>query len=156
MNCGLLSDNHKHSPYQRIHIVALHFVFWIAFELSSQIRVDILKVCNVSSRYAEIVQSIRVVSSLMSKFLGVSFLLRSGKFWSWFVSVTASFLARSLILASVSHTWELDATSFWFVPPATGFPAHCAMRFESSWLGASSISERQDALDLDAVGELAA
>ena len=60
MNCGLLSDNHKHSPCQRIRIEVLHFVFWLAFELLSQVRVDFLEVWNVSTRYAVIVRPLRV------------------------------------------------------------------------------------------------
>ena len=95
-------------------------------------------------------------SSLMSKCVVASFLARSEKFWFWFVSATTSFLARSLNLASDSHTWKLDAASFWFEPPAAGFPAHCAVRFEPSWLGDLSILGRQDSLDLGAVSELAA
>ena len=30
MNCGL-SDNHRHSQHQRIHIEVFHLVFWLAF-----------------------------------------------------------------------------------------------------------------------------
>ena len=61
MNCGLLRDQHEHSPHQRINIEVFHFVFWHAFELSSQIRVDSLKVWNVSTRYVAVVRSLRVV-----------------------------------------------------------------------------------------------
>ena len=61
MNCGLLSDNHKHSPYQCIHIEVINFVFWLAFELLSQVRADFLELWNVSTRYAVIVRPLRVV-----------------------------------------------------------------------------------------------
>ena len=61
MNCRLLGDHHEHSPYQRIHIEVLHFVFWLALELLSQIRVDFLEMLNVSTRFAEIVRQLRVV-----------------------------------------------------------------------------------------------
>ena len=61
MNRGLLSDSHKHSPYQRIHIEVLHFVFWLALKLWSQIRVVFLEVWNVSTRYSVIVRPLRVV-----------------------------------------------------------------------------------------------
>ena len=71
-------------------------------------------------------------------------------------SAAASFLALAVIFASVSHTWELDAASFWFESPAADFPALCAVRFEPCWLVALSISGRFDALELVAVGEVAA
>ena len=61
MNCGLSSDNREHSPYERIHMEFLHFVFWLAFELLSQVRLDFLEVWNASTRYAEIVRPLRVV-----------------------------------------------------------------------------------------------
>ena len=56
MNCDLLGDEHKRSPYHRVQIEIVHFFFWLAFELSSQVRVDFLEVWIVSTRYAEIVQ----------------------------------------------------------------------------------------------------
>ena len=59
MNCGVLCDNHKHSPNQRVHIEVLHFVFWHAFKLLSQVRVDFLEVWNVGTRYAVIVRPLR-------------------------------------------------------------------------------------------------
>ena len=92
----------------------------------------------------------------MSEFYAASFLPLSGKLWPWLVSAATSFLARSLNFASVSHTWELDAASFWSEPPATVFPARCAVRLESCWLGALSILGRFDAPELGAEGELAA
>ena len=61
MNCCLLCDNHTHSQYERIHIEVLDFVFWLALELLSQVRLDFLEVWNVSTRYAEIVRPLRVV-----------------------------------------------------------------------------------------------
>ena len=73
MNCGLWSDNHKHSPYQRIHIEVLHFVFWLESGFMSQVRVDFLKMWNVGTRYAEIVRPLRVV-------LVVDIEIFSGKF----------------------------------------------------------------------------
>ena len=136
MNCGLLSDNHTHSPCQRIHIKVLHFVSWLAFELLSQVRVDSLEVWNDSMRYATIIQPLRVVPV-------VDFGIFSGKFPCTFlktlilVCVCTSFLARSLIIASVSHTWELDAEAFWFETQVAGFPAHWAMRFDPFLTGCS-------------------
>ena len=61
MNCGLLRDNHEHSPYQRIHIEVLHLVFCLAHEMLSQVRVDFLQVWNVSTWYAVMVRPLRVV-----------------------------------------------------------------------------------------------
>ena len=86
MNCGLLGESHKPSLYQGIYIEVLHFVFWLAFELLSQIRVDFLEVWNVGTRYVEIVRPLRVVLVVVLEFSG------------------ASYLKRSLIVASVSHT----------------------------------------------------
>ena len=63
-------------------------------------------------------------SSMISDFSAASFLAPSWKFRSWFVLAAASLLALSFISASLCHTWELDAASFWFEPPAVGFPAH--------------------------------
>ena len=61
MNCGLLSDSHKHSPYHRIHIEVFHFVFWLAIKLLSKIRVDFLEMWKVSTRYVVVVRPLRVV-----------------------------------------------------------------------------------------------
>ena len=61
MNCGLQSDNHKHSPNQRIHIEVFHFVFWLAIELLSKIRADFQDMWNVSTRCVEVVRPLRVV-----------------------------------------------------------------------------------------------
>ena len=58
MNCGLLGGQHKRSPDRRIHIDVS--ISGLAFELSSQIRVDFLKVWYVSTSYAEIVRPLRV------------------------------------------------------------------------------------------------
>ena len=58
---GLLSDNHKHSPYQRIHVEVLLFVFWLEFQFVSHVRVDFLEVWNGSTRYAAIARPLPVV-----------------------------------------------------------------------------------------------
>ena len=80
MNCVLLCDN------QRIHIEVLHFVFWLAFELLSQVRVDFLEVWNVRTRYAVIVRPLRVV-------LVVDVGILCGKFPCFFLKTL--FLVRS-------------------------------------------------------------
>ena len=100
MNCGLLRDNHKHSPYQRIHIEVLHFIFWFAFELLSQVRVDFLEVWDVGTRYAEIVRHfLRQVSLHVRSTLH--------------------------LLATLENAAAKGCDT-----PAAGVPARCAMRFE--------------------------
>ena len=61
MNCCLLGDQHTRSPYHRILIVILRFGFCLAFEMSSLIRVDFLRMWLVSTRYAEFARPLRVV-----------------------------------------------------------------------------------------------
>ena len=61
VNCGLLGDSHKRSPYQRFHIEILNFVFWLALELLSQVRAAFFEVWNANTRYAEIARPLRVV-----------------------------------------------------------------------------------------------
>ena len=61
MNCGLLNDNHKHSPHQRNHIEGFHYVFWLAFELVLQVRIDFPKMF-LQQRVSSHVRSLIFVS----------------------------------------------------------------------------------------------
>ena len=105
MNCGLLGDNHKHSPYQRIHIEIFHFVLWLAFELLSQVRVHFLEVWNASTRYAVIVRPLRVVLVVDFGIFCCKFSHRILENWDpgSFLQQRASSHCRSFF-ASVSHT----------------------------------------------------
>ena len=64
MNCGIQSDRHKHSPYQRILVEVFHFVSWLSTKFLSQIRLDVLKMLHVSTRSAVIVQPLKVVDDV--------------------------------------------------------------------------------------------
>ena len=93
---------------------------------------------------------------MISEFSAASFLAHSWKLRSWFVLATVSSFALSFVFASGNHTWELDAASFLFEPPAADFSARSAVRFEPCWLGALIIPGRFHTLELGAVEELAA
>ena len=98
MNCGSLSDNHEHSPYQRIHIEVFNFVLWLAFELLSQGRVGSLEVWNVSTRYAVIVRPLRIV-------LVVDFGIFFGKF-------PCAFLKTQILVRSCSSEFPRTVVRF--------------------------------------------
>ena len=68
---------------------------------------------------------------------------------SWFCSAATSFLLLSSNIASLCHTWELDAAS-WLFSLATSLP----VLFQSSWQGALTVSGLFDAIGLYTVKEL--
>ena len=70
-----------------------------------------------------------------------------------FVSGTVDLSALAFVFASDCHTWELDATSFWFESSAEGLSV-LAIRLKL-WLCAISTTGPFDALELCAVEELA-
>ena len=153
MNCGLLSECHKHSP----HIEVFHFVFWIALEVLSQIRVDFLVIWNVSTRYTVFVRPLRVV-------VDDDFPVFCGRF-------PCTFLKTRILFPSCSSEFPRTFVRFCIWKPhlrtrrcviliwtSSGrFPCtFCAMRFEPCWLGARSFPGRFDALETGTVRELAA
>ena len=114
MDCGLLSDNHKHSPYQRIHIEVLHFVFWLACELLSQVRVVFLVVWNGGTRYA-VIARLRVVVVGCRNFLRQVFLhiLENSDPGSFLQKRVSSHVRSSLhLLATLRRLCHLSRVKF--------------------------------------------
>ena len=91
MSCGLLSVNHKHSPYQRVHSEVLRFVLCLSFQLQSQIREDFLEVWNVSTRCAVVVRPLRVVVDDDFRVFGGKFPCTFLRTWILFRSCSSEF-----------------------------------------------------------------
>ena len=150
----MLSDQHTRSPYHRILIVILHFGFSLAFELSSPIRVDFLKMWSVSTRYAEIVRPLRVVLVVdvqtFQRQVALHFLENSDP-GSCLQQRVSSQLRSSLHLFATLGNLTLRHFDL-----NLQLQAALAIRLKPCGLGALNIPGRFDAFELGAVEELAA
>ena len=142
MTCGLQSDSHEHSPYQRVHIEVLLCVFWLATYLAVA---DSSRLSRDVERKHEICGSCSATPSRprhwLRNFPRQIFLAHSWTLRSWFVPEAASFLALSFIFASLFATLKNSTRRQSDLNLQRQVSLHFVL-----WLGALSISGRFDAL----------